>query len=218
MKKDYVSLRSKSSLNKHDILTISGLANKDVKKGFKTINASVGAYYDEEKKFGRVPTIENAIKEKFTSLISGAAEWGRDMLDNFINGIKDKISAVTDAVKGVANTVKDFLGFSEPKEGPLSNFHTYAPDMMKLFAQGITDNEDMLKATVTEAFDFQGSIESGYATTEDNGGYEETIISLLQTIAERSGVQIDVNSEGIFNLVRSKNYEYSKRTGRSAFV
>ena len=165
-----------------------------------------------------VKKVWNAIKEKFTSLITGAAEWGRDMLDNFISGIKDKISAVTDAVKGVADTVKNFLGFSEPKEGPLSNFHTYAPDMMKLFAQGINDNEDMLKATVTEAFDFQGSIESGYATPEDNGSYEEAVISLLQTIADKAGVQIDVNSEGIFNMVRSKNNEYSKRTGRSAFA
>ena len=165
-----------------------------------------------------VKKIWNALKEKFTEMSYNAVKWGADMLSNFIEGIKSKISAVTDAVKNVAETVKNFLGFSEPEEGPLSNFHTYAPDMMKLFAQGIEDNEDMLKATVTEAFDFQGSIESGYATPEDNSNYEETIVSLLQTIAERSGVQIDVNSEGLFNIMRSKNYEYSKRTGRSAFV
>ena len=78
MKKDYVSLRSKSSLNKHDILTISGLANKDLKKGFKTINGSVGAYYDEEKKFGRVPTIETAIKEKFSEKMAYASVTGHD--------------------------------------------------------------------------------------------------------------------------------------------
>lgn len=165
-----------------------------------------------------VKKVWNALKEKFTEMSYNAVKWGADMLSNFIEGIKSKITAVTDAVKGVADTVKNFLGFSEPKEGPLSNFHTYAPDMMELFAKGITDNEDMLKATVTEAFDFQGSIESGYATAEDNGNYEETIISLLQTIAERSGVKIDVNSEGLFNIMRTKNNEYSKRTGRSAFV
>lgn len=165
-----------------------------------------------------VKKVWNALKEKFTEMSYNAVKWGADMLSNFIEGIKSKISAVTDAVKDVAETVKNFLGFSEPEEGPLSNFHTYAPDMMKLFAQGIEDNEDMLKATVTEAFDFQGSIESGYATPDDNSNYEETIVSLLQTIAERSGVQIDVNSEGLFNIMRSKNYEYSKRTGRSAFV
>ncbi|MCR5693275.1 MAG: aminotransferase class I/II-fold pyridoxal phosphate-dependent enzyme [Bacilli bacterium] len=76
MKKAFISNRSKSSLNKHDILTISGLANKDTKKGFKTINASVGAYYDEKKKFGRVPTIENAIKEKFSEKMAYASVTG----------------------------------------------------------------------------------------------------------------------------------------------
>lgn len=164
-----------------------------------------------------VKLVWNAIKDKFTSFISGAAEWGKDLLDNFINGIKAKISALVDVVSNVAETVKAFLGFSEPEKGPLSNFHTYAPDMMELFAKGITDNEDMLKATVTEAFDFQGSIESGYAQPEDNG-YQDRILNLLQTIANNSGVKIDVNSEGIFNLVRSKNKEFTKTTGRSAFA
>lgn len=32
------------------------------------------------------------------------------------------------------------IGFSEPSRGPLSNFHTFAPDMMALFAKGIRDN------------------------------------------------------------------------------
>lgn len=162
--------------------------------------------------------IWSGIKNNLKIMVDGAKTWGQDMINNFINGIKDKISSVVDAVSDIANTVKDYLGFSEPKKGPLSNFHTYAPDMMDLFAKGITDNEDMLKATVTEAFDFQGSIESGYATPQDDGSYQETVLSLLQTIANNAGVQIDVNSEGLFNLVRSKNNEYSKRTGRSAFA
>ena len=40
----------------------------------------------------------------------------------------------------VANGIADFLEFSEPDKGPLSNFHTWAPDMMELYAQGIRDN------------------------------------------------------------------------------
>lgn len=69
--------------------------------------------------------------------IQKAKEWGTDLIENFIGGIKSKIGAVKDAVGNVANTVKDFLGFSEPDEGPLSNFHTFAPDMIDLFTQGI---------------------------------------------------------------------------------
>lgn len=74
------------------------------------------------------------------NLPKNALKWGKDLLDSFIKGIKEKIGAVKDAVKGVADTVKDFIGFSEPDKGPLSNFHTFAPDMIDLFTQGIRDN------------------------------------------------------------------------------
>lgn len=98
-----------------------------------------------------VDPISNKIKE----LPRMALQWGKDMIDNFVSGIKSKISAVTSAVSGIASTVKSFLGFSEPEEGPLSNFHTYAPDMMKLFAQGIKDNEKVVTDQIAKSFDFE---------------------------------------------------------------
>ena len=50
------------------------------------------------------------------------------------------------------------LGFSEPEEGPLSDFHTYAPDMMKLFAKGITDNAGLVTDAAERAFNLQPTI------------------------------------------------------------
>ena len=58
------------------------------------------------------------------------------------------------AVSSVASKVKNYIGFSEPEEGPLSNFHTYAPDMMKLFSQGITDNIGLVKSAFNNGLDF----------------------------------------------------------------
>ena len=40
--------------------------------------------------------------------------------------------------------IKDIIGFSGPEEGPLSDFNTYAPDMMELFALGIAENEELV--------------------------------------------------------------------------
>lgn len=71
-------------------------------------------------------------------------EWGSDMIQAFIDGIKEKWQSLKDTVCDVASSVKDFLGFSEPDKGPLSNFHTFAPDMMDLFAKGIADKEDTI--------------------------------------------------------------------------
>lgn len=98
-----------------------------------------------------VDPISNKIKE----LPEMALQWGKDLISNFVDGIKSKFGALGDAVGSAAGMVKDFLGFSEPKKGPLSNFHTYAPDMMKLFAQGIKDNEKVITDQIAKSFNFE---------------------------------------------------------------
>ncbi len=97
------------------------------------------------------------VKNGFTQKINDAKNWGKDLINNFIGGITEKWNALKEKVKGVAQTVKDFLGFSEPKEGPLSNFHTYAPDMMKLYAQGIAQNAKLVQGQLDKALAFDMS-------------------------------------------------------------
>lgn len=86
----------------------------------------------------------DSIWETIRGYFSGAVTWGSDLIDNFITGIRNGIGKVADAARNIAETVKSYIGFSEPELGPLSNFHTYAPDMMQLFAEGIKDNEDLI--------------------------------------------------------------------------
>ena len=145
-------------------------------------------------------TIPNAVRtavDTLASLPGKALQWGKDLIDNFISGIKSKLSALADSIKGVAQTVRDFIGFSEPKKGPLSNFHTYAPDMMSLFAGGIQDNlwrvQDQLNsmggniqdAIPTPAVDAvynaaAGMVNGLAAANAGNGGGSYTINLLLQ--------------------------------------
>lgn len=80
------------------------------------------------------------IPKRIKKKIDEARQWGHDLIQNFINGILEKWNDLKSTLSDAAQTVKDFLGFSEPKTGPLSNFHTYAPDMMELYAKGIRDN------------------------------------------------------------------------------
>lgn len=92
-----------------------------------------------------IDTIKTAIMEK----IEEAKTWGKDLIQNFVDGIKGALNLVGDAVKAVAQKIKDFIGFSEPEEGPLSNFHTYAPDMIDLFTEGLEDSKVKLQSTLT---------------------------------------------------------------------
>lgn len=110
------------------------------------------------KTFGKLfetgANIVTSIKSGFLQKIDDAKTWGKDMIDNFIGGIKEKWNSLKQTVSDVAQSVKDFLGFSEPKKGPLSNFHTYAPDMMDLFAQGVRENEHVVTDQIAKSFDF----------------------------------------------------------------
>ena len=87
----------------------------------------------------------NSVKDGFMEKVEAAKNWGKDMIDNFIAGIKEKWEHLKSTVTDLASTIKSLLGFSEPEDGPLSNFHTFAPDMMELFAQGIRDNVGMIQ-------------------------------------------------------------------------
>ena len=73
--------------------------------------------------------IAGAVKSGFDAAInfikelpSQALQWGKDIIGGLINGIKSKISGLVDSVKDIAGTIASFLHFSEPDEGPLSNF------------------------------------------------------------------------------------------------
>lgn len=80
-----------------------------------------------------------------TSLPAEALKWGSDIIDGIVSGILSAVGRVGEAVKGVADKIKSFLGFSEPEDGPLSDFHTYMPDMIDLMASGITSGKKKVK-------------------------------------------------------------------------
>ena len=82
------------------------------------------------------------------NFVSGAFNWGKDLIGNIIDGIKIMVSKVKDAVTGVAETISSFLHFSVPDEGPLSSFEEWMPDFMKGLADGIENSRGMIRSAV----------------------------------------------------------------------
>lgn len=110
------------------------------------------------------------VKSGFMSKISEARTWGSDMIGNFIAGIKEKWEALKGSVVGIGQMIKDNLGHSHPKEGPLADDYTWMPDMMDLFTQGIKDNEGKLRAQLTSSIDFSDiAVAPAYAGVETSG-------------------------------------------------
>lgn len=135
------------------------------------------------------------IKEGFSEL--NPIEWGADLVDGFIEGMKSGWGNLTGAVKETAQKVKNFLGFSEPEEGPLSDFHTYAPDMIDLFVKGVKDNEKRLQDQIGKTFDFGektvDSVRSGkYIRMKD----KDDALLLREKDGGEKTVNIEINVDG----------------------
>ena len=134
----------------------------------------LASFFYKIKEKGReiIDSIKSGIDEK----VDKAKEWGEDLIKNFVDGIKQKWENLKSSVQGVAQTVKDFLGFSEPKKGPLSDFSTYAPDMIDLFIQGLQQGQRRLQNQLEETFDPAG-MTAGVAdvTVGGAGGMAVTI-------------------------------------------
>lgn len=94
--------------------------------------------------------IFSSVSGTFSSLVSSAWSWGADICQNIANGISNMAGTVWDSVSDLAGDIADFLGFSEPEKGPLSNFHTYMPDMLQLMADGINDNKNIALNAVSD--------------------------------------------------------------------
>ncbi|MBR4078227.1 MAG: hypothetical protein IKK17_06445 [Oscillospiraceae bacterium] len=85
--------------------------------------------------------IASGITAKFDELKRNAITWGQHICENIADGINRFNYKVANAAKILGQKIKDFVGFSEPDKGPLSNFHTYMPDMIDLMVEGIEGNQ-----------------------------------------------------------------------------
>ena len=122
-----------------------------------------------------VGKIKDAIMEK----VQQAKQWGADLIQNFVGGITSRMSGLMGTVRSIGQGIKNMLGFSEPKEGPLSDFHTYAPDMMQLFAKGIRDNEHLITDQIQRSFSigqtFAGAAAPATAAGTSTNTYNITV-------------------------------------------
>lgn len=172
-------------------------------------------------------SLQQALKEKVFEWFSQAKDWGIDLIKNFVEGIKSKIGDVKNAVGNIGATIKKLIGFSEPEEGALSNFHTFAPDMMDLFASGIKSGAKKVYNEVGNVADgvydaFQSTpaleIAGGYGTmnadsgTENAGGYDDIITAITDALMNMQLV-VNVGNRPIEAMITDAQQRTTYRSG-----
>jgi len=149
-----------------------------------------------------ITEVLQGIVDKFTELKDNALTWGKDLIDNFISGIKEKWESLKETVSAVAQTVKDFLGFSEPSKGPLSNFHTYGPDMMENYSNGIKNAQYLVKDAVQ-------SVALDVASTLDSALTSEDIYEAIRQGASDSTTSIVLNNREVTRALSGMGVQFS---------
>lgn len=130
----------------------------------------------------------NSAVSFITNLAKSAYTWGTDIIDGIVRGIRACISKVKSAVTDVANTIRSFLHFSVPDEGPLTDYESWMPDFMSGLAKGIEKSKSM----VTKAVDGLASdmvispqvVTSGYTNSHNATVSTEAIAGITSAIAD----------------------------------
>lgn len=122
-----------------------------------TIKSTISNIWDSIKSAvsTKVSGVKTAIQDGFQAavdwikgLASDAWNWGADIISGIIDGIKSMINNLADTVTGVADTIRDFLHFSVPDKGPLTDYESWMPDFMKGLAEGINKSKKYVEKAV----------------------------------------------------------------------
>lgn len=242
-----IKMRIDTDLNavKDLFTTVWGAISTYVSEQFEIIKNTVITKFNELKELLAGPldqvkqTFNKVVEETagfFDKVIKDATTWGKDLLGNFIKGIDSKMGDLASSVTKIADKIREIIGFSEPESGPLSNFHTYAPDMMELFARGIKENEEVVASQMQKSFNLGNAIarnnaasdattsmayDSPVAVNTDNSelsGIFAKAVDLLMQIRDKEPAEIGADADGIFTLMRRKNTQYARANGRGAFA
>jgi len=172
--------------------------------------------------------ILEAFQAAFDGIIAGASTWGSDIIDNLISGITSMFSSLTSTVSDAAGIIADFLHFSEPEKGPLSDFNESGSDMMQNYIDSMMSQRAALEAAVAETaeivaapFDTDYSIATTsnvHQTVDYTGGLsriEQAITSQAASASEGSQIVIPVyiGGEHVDTLVVDAIDRYNYQTG-----
>lgn len=150
------------------------------KWGVDTYNEATSAISD---------TIDG-ITKFFTDLPGKALDWGKDMIQGFIDGIKNMIQNVKNAASDIANSIKEFLHFSRPDVGPLREYEKWMPDFMKGLAKGIHQNKYRVLEEIEDL--------SKNMTIDNDWRYQQTVRENQKIVVE---VPVNMNKKTIARVV-----------------
>ncbi len=167
------------------------------------------------------PSVREGFQEAIefiTTLPAKAIGWGKDFVMGLIDGIRQKINAILEPIRDIADKIREFLHFSRPDKGPLRDYEKWMPDFMHGLAQGIKDNQGLVTDAVNglaENMSIRGSV-SLEAQADSHGFGTNGVSEMLKVmkqylpyLAENREVVLD-SGETIGALAPKMNMEFRR--------
>jgi hypothetical protein len=212
----------------------SGVAS-DIKSGVGAAVDAAGSWGSDVSQFvgsgingavGWVSSAASGVYDSISGILgsigSTAMSWGMDIANSVANGIWRGISSVGEAASNLATTIWNYIHFSEPEVGPLADFHTYMPDMMRGLAHGIDRNSYLVTDSVENltrgmSLGLSASVSYDYPSAEDvlSSAVERGMVSVV--LGQHGGsdrgttVVLRVDSEDLAKAVLRGNDRLAQR-------
>ena len=156
-----------------------------------------------------------------TSLPGQAIRWGQDFVSGIANGIRSCIGNVTNAVSSVANTIRSWLHFSRPDEGPLHYYEEWMPDFMKGLATGIEKSQGLVADAMKDVqmdmqLDTSSMKPANNLNKTDITGITGMLAQLIQVMSAGQEIYFD-NKEWAGKLAPAINTELGRIAKEAAY-
>jgi len=128
------------------------------------------------------------------------------MIHGLINGIKSMIGSVGKAVSGVADTIRSFLHFSVPDQGPLVDYESWMPDFMGGLAKGIQNSKHLVNSAIKGlSADMTMGVKYKALPIEGQGMMAKTSQEVPRANQQRPTI---INFNGSYAFVDKKDIDY----------
>lgn len=112
---------------------------------------------------GPIGSLWNTLSSTVSGWATNAFDWGKNLIQGFINGIKNMAGAVGQTLGDVAHNIASFLGFHSPTEkGPGSTADQWAPNFVNMYTSGLEAGIPKIQAAMSKlAAPMEISLKSG---------------------------------------------------------
>lgn len=149
-------------------------------------------------------TVASDMARPFEQNAEDSSMWGNHMIVGLNNGIVEQWNrgVLQSNINNIAQSIRNVLGFSVPKEGPMSDADKWGPDMVQLIADGIRDEQNTLvrrvekmSRAVEDAFDPTLTVDAAYEALDTIGKNRSKVMGSIIENHSAPNISLTLNMD-----------------------